>query len=92
MAEEKSTDTREPGATPIGPGEPVEHVALSQMGATFAERKAAREGGKAPKAAEVRETTTFADRRAAAKAVQSGDSEVEDKAVKKPQKRAAKKN
>jgi hypothetical protein len=30
-------------STPIGPGEPVENIALSQQGATFAERAAARE-------------------------------------------------
>lgn len=30
-------------ATALEAGEPVEHEALSQMGATFAERKAARE-------------------------------------------------
>lgn len=33
-----SEDTK---ATPIGPGDPVEHPALSQMGGTFAERAAA---------------------------------------------------
>jgi hypothetical protein len=30
-------------ATPLEPGEPVEMPAVSQMGGTFAERKAARE-------------------------------------------------
>ena len=34
-------------ATPLGPGDPVEHSALSQMGGTFAERKAAREKAEA---------------------------------------------
>lgn len=45
-------------ASPLGAGDPVEGDALSQMGATFAERKAAREkasdrGGKQVKADDV---------------------------------------
>lgn len=43
MADKNQTEGVEPKATPIAAGEPVEDVAISQMGATFAERRAARE-------------------------------------------------
>ena len=91
MAEqkEKSVDERAVeaphAATPLKPGKPVEHQALSQMGGSFAERKAAREGKayKGPKPGERQENSTFASRtkatKAAAKAVKSED--VEDKSV-----------
>lgn len=39
----KPVDTDFTRATPVEPGDPVEATALSQMGATFAERQAARE-------------------------------------------------
>ena len=42
MAENKPVDIDTTKAKPIEPGEPVEVPALSQMGATFAERHAAR--------------------------------------------------
>lgn len=42
MSEEKIVDVPSK-AQPLGPGDPVEHDAASQMGGTFAERKAARE-------------------------------------------------
>lgn len=45
MAEKKNdpVDVDLATATPVEPGDPVEAAALSQMGATFAERQAARE-------------------------------------------------
>lgn len=45
MAASKPVDVpvAEPKAQQIGPGDPVEAPALSQMGDTFAERKKARE-------------------------------------------------
>jgi len=45
MAESKPVEipSRESKATPLGPGDPVEAPAWSQMGGTFAERKKARE-------------------------------------------------
>jgi hypothetical protein len=50
-------------AEPLGPGEPVEHSALSQMGGTFAERQAAAAGKKStPPKREQLENSTFATR------------------------------
>lgn len=71
---------RETRGDAIGPGEPVEAQAVTQMGATFADRS----GKKAPKAAQDA-NSTFADRAKAAKkssskAVDSEDAE--NKAVK----------
>lgn len=47
MADEKAVDVPKGRATPLGPGDPVEYPPLSQMGSTFAERKAAREAAEA---------------------------------------------
>lgn len=93
-------------AKPLTAGDPVEAPALSQLGSTFAIRKAAREGKKIPKAPEpsTGEASTFASRKAARLAAERGEKQVrsdsgstEDKAVKKAatkrpaRKRAAKK-
>lgn len=43
MAKNEPVDVDLTRAQPVEPGEPVEATALSQMGATFAERQAARE-------------------------------------------------
>lgn len=44
MAEKQSEPVEIPSkATPIGPGDPVEDIAVSQLGGTFAERAAARQ-------------------------------------------------
>lgn len=67
---------RENRADQLEPGDPVEAPAVTQMGATFAERA----GKKAPAAAK-KANTTFADRaKASGKAVAS--SSAEDKSVK----------
>jgi hypothetical protein len=60
MAEaKKAVDVPTGKAEPYGPGDPVEHSAVTQMGATFAERS----GKKPPKGAAVA-NSTFADRKA----------------------------
>lgn len=43
MPEKSKPADTEPKVSQLEPGEPVEAVALSQMGSTFAERAAARE-------------------------------------------------
>jgi hypothetical protein len=43
MAKSKPVDVDLEKATPVEPGDPVEAVAVTQMGATFAERQKARE-------------------------------------------------
>lgn len=67
---------RENRAEALEPGEPVEAQAVTQMGATFAERA----GKKAPAAAK-KANSTFADRAKGAKQVKADD--VEDKSVAK---------
>lgn len=68
-------------AEPVGAGKPVEGVAVTQLGSTFAERS-----GKKPPAAAKKANTTFADRAKGSKAVDSG--EAEDKSVKSAAKKS----
>lgn len=68
---------RESKGDAVEPGKPVGVPAVSQMGATFAERA----GKKAPTGAK-KANTTFADRaKSSSKAVKADGDEVENKAV-----------